>query len=87
MILPNEAMVVSVVAVDNMIYPTYNLDTNTTNIIDTEFDDEPIISFSSNSIEDSFESFLILLQAFINQYDIGFADGVDFMDENLEETQ
>lgn len=60
-----------------MIYPTLTINSDklfTIDLIDTEFDDNPILSITDTDIE---ELFIPLLTAFINQYNCGYNDAID----------
>lgn len=80
-----------------MIYPTLNIAQDqslSVNLIDTDYpsDENPILSFADTG-EGTEEAFMILLQAFLNQYSCGYEDGYcdgvedggDIMDGEYEE--
>lgn len=74
-----------------MIYPTLHIAQDqslTVNLLDTDYssDDNPILSFTDTG-EGTEEAFMILLQAFLNQYNIGYEDGcgTGYYDSILDE--
>lgn len=77
-----------------MIYPTLNIAQDqslTINLLDTDYssDENPILSFADTG-EGTEEAFMVLLQAFINQYNCGHEDGYytgleDGMDGDIED--
>lgn len=61
-----------------MVYPILKINQNNTScvqIIDNEFKENPIAEFTSNSLDENFDNMMVLLRAFINQYDVGYDDG------------
>lgn len=60
-----------------MIYPTLHINSNgqnSINLIDSDFQDNPILTITDRNIEDGY---FTLLMAFINQYNYGYSDAID----------
>lgn len=74
-----------------MIYPTLHIAQDqslSVNLIDTDYpsDENPIMSFADTG-EGTGEAFMVLLQAFLSQYNIGYEDGygTGYYDSILDE--
>lgn len=72
-----------------MIYPTITLDKNmdsaVIDMIDTVFDEGSFFSMKNETVGKTFDLFITLIIAFINQYDCGFDDGYEIGYEDAEE--
>lgn len=72
-----------------MIYPTLEISQNnlTINFVDTEFENNPFLSMGNNMDNTgTFDVFMTLLTAFLNQYNCGYNDAIDdgaFGEEDL----
>lgn len=68
-----------------MIYPTLYLGDDThIQFVDTDFDENPFLSMNAGEDEDTIEAFMILLQAFMNQFECGYDKGCEDYEDSLE---
>lgn len=72
-----------------MIYPIINIDqindSCSIEVYDTQFNSNPLLALDCDfDIENSLETFYCLLTAFVNQYNDGYNDGIESMEEEYE---
>lgn len=72
-----------------MVYPVLkinqvNSNSYQINIVDTDFDAEPILTMDCDSSEEGIGSLYTMLTAFINQYNYGYGQGYDDACEDME---